>query len=189
MARTIQQSVLINWFLTFCSWKCNFPMTRSVHRSVGSVGCSVCHKFLKGRKVTLPCSYRSTSSCNDLSNYSCAPKTSLLLLVAGFSLHPLLRHRGQPVAAGCGCTSSWASSASPAVRWCFIHLIMPPIYILLPLSSFSLSIFIFLSSIYLSFYLSIFLRLFVVYFYLHVSCVMYTTHLNSSPSSSSSLCI
>ena len=32
---------------------------RSVRRRL-SVGRSVCHNFLKGQKVTLPCSYRST---------------------------------------------------------------------------------------------------------------------------------
>ena len=32
-------------------------MTRSVRRSVGW---SVCHTSLKGREITLPCSYRST---------------------------------------------------------------------------------------------------------------------------------
>ena len=36
---------------------CSFPMTRSVRRSIGQ---SVCHNFLKGREVTLPCSYKST---------------------------------------------------------------------------------------------------------------------------------
>ena len=36
-------------------------MTRSVPRSLGwSVGWSVCHNFLKGREVTLPCSNRNT---------------------------------------------------------------------------------------------------------------------------------
>ena len=34
-------------------WNCNFPLTLSI-------GWSVCHKFLKGQEVTLPCSYRST---------------------------------------------------------------------------------------------------------------------------------
>ena len=51
--------------LNRCYWKCNFPMTPHVRLLVGwlvgrSVGRSVCHNFLKGREVTLPCSYRST---------------------------------------------------------------------------------------------------------------------------------
>ena len=37
--------------------KCNFLMNHPVRRSVGR---SVCHNFLKGRRVTLPCFYRST---------------------------------------------------------------------------------------------------------------------------------
>ena len=49
--------------------KCNFPMTPPVRPLVGqSVGWavskfvdrSVCHNFLKGREVTLPCYYRGT---------------------------------------------------------------------------------------------------------------------------------
>ena len=49
--------------------KCNFPMIPSVRLSVcwllgwligPLVGMSVCHNFLTGREVTLPCSYRST---------------------------------------------------------------------------------------------------------------------------------
>ena len=49
-------------------WKCKFPLCPSVGWSVEhSVGSSVCHSFLKGRKVTLPCSYRSTcSTCDSL---------------------------------------------------------------------------------------------------------------------------
>ena len=44
-------------------WKCNFPMTRSVRLLVSwLVGRSVFHNFLKGREVTLPCSYGSTCS-------------------------------------------------------------------------------------------------------------------------------
>ena len=48
------------------NWKCNFHMTHPACSSVGwldavsrSVGLSR-HDFLKGQKVTLPCSYRST---------------------------------------------------------------------------------------------------------------------------------
>ena len=42
-------------------WKSNFPIIRSVSRSVGrSVGWLICHNFLKGREVTLLCFYRST---------------------------------------------------------------------------------------------------------------------------------
>ena len=43
-------------------WKCNFPMNPYVRLSVGwlvgrSFFRSVCHSFLKGREVKLPCSY------------------------------------------------------------------------------------------------------------------------------------
>ena len=38
-------------------WKCNFPMTPPARPSVG--GRSVCHKFVKGWAVPLPCSCRS----------------------------------------------------------------------------------------------------------------------------------
>ena len=43
----------------YYQWKCNFPMTP--HPFVSwSVGRSVCHNFLKGQEVTLPCSNRRT---------------------------------------------------------------------------------------------------------------------------------
>ena len=46
-------------------WKWDFPMTLSVRPSVvrRTVGLSVCHHFLNGREVSLPCSYRSTCFC------------------------------------------------------------------------------------------------------------------------------
>ena len=42
-------------------WERNFPMPLSVRRSVGRF-VSVFHNFLKGRAVTMPCSYRSNYS-------------------------------------------------------------------------------------------------------------------------------
>ena len=52
----------LTYFITY--WKRNFPMTQSVPSDgwlVGrSVRLSVCHRFLKGREVSLPCTYLST---------------------------------------------------------------------------------------------------------------------------------
>ena len=45
------------WEILSYNWKCNFPMTPHVRPFVGWLVCmSVCHNFLKGREVTLPCS-------------------------------------------------------------------------------------------------------------------------------------
>ena len=41
-------------------WNCSLPVPRPVRRSVGRLGWLVCHNFLKGRGVTLRCSYRRT---------------------------------------------------------------------------------------------------------------------------------
>ena len=44
-----------------------YPMNRSVRRSIRRlVGWLVCHNFLKGRAVSLPCSQRRTRSVKDL---------------------------------------------------------------------------------------------------------------------------
>ena len=51
-------------------WKCNFPITPSVRRSISRlVGRSVCHNFLKRQHVTLPCFYRSTYFSRSLSYF------------------------------------------------------------------------------------------------------------------------
>ena len=62
----------IDWFNTY--WKFNFPMTllSACCFVWWLLGPSVCHNFLKGRKVTLPCSYRSIGSveCDLIHIYS-----------------------------------------------------------------------------------------------------------------------
>ena len=54
----------VEWGDAVCFWKGYFPITQSVFWSVGrwfgTFSWTVWHNFLKGRKVTLPCSYRST---------------------------------------------------------------------------------------------------------------------------------
>ena len=48
--------------MSWVFWKCNFPITPPVHPSSVDrlVSRSSCRNFLKGRQVTLPCSYRNT---------------------------------------------------------------------------------------------------------------------------------
>ena len=54
-------SGISSYYQEECSYrKCNFPMTPNVRELVGR---PVCQYFLKGREVTLPCSYRSTCFC------------------------------------------------------------------------------------------------------------------------------
>ena len=59
----LQSHILPDIVLNGTYWKCNFPLTPHVPLSVGRLVCrSVCLSQFpkKGRKVTLPCSYRST---------------------------------------------------------------------------------------------------------------------------------
>ena len=63
-------------------------MTQSVRRSINrsislSVGWSVCHNFLEGREVTLPCSYRNTCFANKPELKALGiPRTSLVFPIS-----------------------------------------------------------------------------------------------------------
>ena len=83
------------FYSTACFWlKCNFPMTRSV-----------CHNFLQGREVTLPCSCQSTCYL-----------MKLLAAVSAWCCTAGSSWRG-----GTGSTAETTTQPSIAgvVRWCF----------------------------------------------------------------------